>query len=59
MGLVFCPECNKKVSQYAEICPDCGFPIKKIMDDNNITDVTKAFICPKIWHLKLQLREDL
>lgn len=47
MGLVFCPECNKKVSQYAETCPECGFPIKKFMDDNNITDVTKAFVCPK------------
>ncbi len=47
MGLVFCPECDKKVSQYVETCPDCGFSIKKFMDDNNITDITKAFICPK------------
>lgn len=30
MGMVVCPECNEHVSQYAEACPMCGFPIKKV-----------------------------
>lgn len=28
MALVKCPECKKKISQMAEACPQCGFPIK-------------------------------
>jgi len=28
MALVICPECNKKISQYTENCPGCGFPLK-------------------------------
>lgn len=28
MALIKCPECKKKVSQIAEVCPRCGFPIK-------------------------------
>ena len=34
MALMACPECNKKVSDKAETCPNCGFPIsrKRISD---------------------------
>ena len=28
MAKVKCPECNKKVSEKAEACPKCGYPIK-------------------------------
>lgn len=28
MTLIRCPECKKKVSQFAEACPRCGFPIR-------------------------------
>ena len=28
MALIKCPECGKEnVSEYAEACPNCGFPI--------------------------------
>lgn len=47
MGFIICPECKKEISQYAELCPTCGFPIKKVMDENGLNDVTKIFICPK------------
>lgn len=47
MGLVICPECKNDVSQYAESCPTCGFPIKQFMESNNLNDVNKVFICPK------------
>ncbi len=29
--LIECPECSKKVSDRAEACPDCGFPIREWM----------------------------
>lgn len=47
MSKVFCPECNKEVSSYAESCPDCGFPIAKYLKDNNLADFSKTFVCPK------------
>ena len=30
MALINCPECNREVSDRAESCPHCGFPIKVI-----------------------------
>lgn len=48
MSLVRCPECGKmKVSQYAEKCPDCGFPILKFLEDHNLNDFSKIWICTK------------
>ena len=29
MALIKCPECNKEVSDKAEICVHCGYPISK------------------------------
>ncbi len=33
MALINCPECNKQISDIAEICPNCGYPIAKITED--------------------------
>lgn len=30
MALIICPECGGKVSEHAECCIHCGFPLKKI-----------------------------
>lgn len=30
MSLIVCPECNRKVSEYAKWCPNCGCPIEII-----------------------------
>ena len=27
MALVTCPECGRKVSERADACPNCGYPI--------------------------------
>ena len=27
MALVDCPECGRRISEYARACPDCGYPI--------------------------------
>lgn len=45
MSKVFCPECKKILSQYAENCPDCSFPIAKYINDANLTDFSKTFVC--------------
>lgn len=34
MSLIKCCECNTKVSEYAEKCPNCGCPMSVIIDKN-------------------------
>ena len=29
MGLINCPECGKEVSDQAQSCPHCGYPLEK------------------------------
>lgn len=36
MALVKCPECGKEVSEHADACPQCGFPIRSIKSSNTI-----------------------
>ena len=47
MAVVICPDCKNEVSEYAESCPKCGFPVSKFMNENELTDTEKKFICPK------------
>lgn len=47
MALLCCPECNEEVSEYAEVCPKCGFPINKFKKDNNLDNTNNLWICPK------------
>ena len=46
-NLIYCPDCDREVSIYAETCPHCGRPIKKYLEENNINDFTRGFICPR------------
>lgn len=47
MALLVCPECGKKISSYSKECKGCGFPIKEYMEENNLTDLNKEFLCTK------------
>lgn len=38
MGLIKCPECGKEISDKAEICVNCGFPIKNFLTENESPD---------------------
>ena len=38
MALIKCPECNKEVSDCAEACPHCGYPLKKKPVTSNLDD---------------------
>jgi predicted amidophosphoribosyltransferase len=33
MALMICPECNREISDKAELCPLCGFPIAKHLEE--------------------------
>lgn len=35
MALVSCPECNKKISDRAISCPNCGFPFQELKKSQN------------------------
>lgn len=43
MSLITCPECEGKVSDQAEQCPHCGFPIKKKLKTK--VEMTNFVIC--------------
>lgn len=47
MSMVICPECGTKCSEYANACVSCGFPIKQFMEENELSDTNKVFMCPK------------
>ena len=38
MALVKCLECDNMISDQAETCPKCGYPLKKLNPQNNTTD---------------------
>lgn len=47
MSLIKCPECNHEVSTEAELCPNCGYPIKekqKVKDNNVILENEPIFL---------------
>lgn len=47
MSLIVCPECKNEISQYAELCPTCGFHIREFMECNNLKNTNNVWICPK------------
>lgn len=48
MALIKCPECEKEISDQAEICVGCGFPINKILSDNPTpVPVKKTIVNPE------------
>ena len=32
MGLIKCPECDREMSNLADICPYCRYPIKQVRE---------------------------
>ena len=48
MSLIKCPECEKDVSNKATYCPQCGFPLSKVVRINKVKAHTisgKKYIC--------------
>lgn len=45
MALIECPECGKRISDKAEVCPNCGYPMRKRQPES---DTEKEYLsCPK------------
>ena len=36
MALIKCPECGKEISDKAEVCIRCGYPIQKMMQEKDV-----------------------
>ena len=43
MALIQCPECRNDVSDKAETCPRCGYPIRKKREKNACVRARRAF----------------
>lgn len=50
MSLITCTECRKDVSEYAEVCPNCGCPMSRIKEEtekinNSLPDNITCVVC--------------
>ena len=41
MSLINCPECKNEISNKAEMCPNCGYPISK--DDESVSTKNQIY----------------
>lgn len=41
LSLILCPECNKKISDKANSCPNCGYPMN---DEKETRDITYSIV---------------
>lgn len=42
MALIICPECKNQISEFAQSCPNCGFPIKSKVIEWDIENQNKT-----------------
>lgn len=47
MSKIICPECNKTISSLAKECPNCGFSMAEFLQEHNLLDTDKIWICTK------------
>lgn len=40
MALIKCPECEREISDKANVCPNCGCPIEKVNGDTQKVEIT-------------------
>ena len=58
MVLIICPECNKEISNKAESCPHCGYPIEKKLDPIFYTYNGKTYIISELlYYIKINDNE--
>lgn len=48
MALINCPECNREISDKAQKCPNCGFPLKTEISDEPVVSPNNQnkVLCP-------------
>lgn len=51
MALINCPECGRQISNQAEKCPSCGFPISRMNQQPNYAQIQEQSVqmqtCPQ------------
>lgn len=60
MSLITCPECNKEVSDRAEVCIHCGYPFKKEKNTKCIINGKEhdlAFILDQDYSILFKVRD--
>lgn len=45
VALINCPECGKQVSSQANVCPQCGYPIKEMTAENGPSVAQIRIVC--------------
>ena len=62
MALIECPECGKQISDKAEVCIGCGFPISKHIEEQKTKQVKEENEKQKYWcrncHKQNEIGED-
>lgn len=51
MALIYCPECKKQISNKAETCPNCGYPLNETLIDNTKYNIILTDVKLKRGHL--------
>ncbi|GFI44867.1 hypothetical protein IMSAGC019_00175 [Lachnospiraceae bacterium] len=59
MALINCPECNREVSDKADICPNCGFGVAKYIErQNKISKIQEEAEKEAYLYVKKKKREE-
>ena len=59
MALINCPECNREVSDKADICPNCGFGVAKYTErQNKISKIQEEAEKEAYLYVKKKKREE-
>lgn len=45
MALIKCPECGKEISDKAEVCPSCGYPVDEDEGEEEKRDLSYEILC--------------
>ena len=45
MSLIKCPECGQDISDKAENCIHCGYPIKQYLESSRIQNLKENQVC--------------
>ena len=48
MALIKCPECGKEISNQAQACIYCGYPLKNVMENNDSVNIFDDVVYPHI-----------
>ena len=59
MSLIKCPECDRDVSDQAEACPNCGYPIQKYIKEKSEIKERSNFQTKSFQELKQDEKEQL